>query len=397
MTFRGHNVLRALLSALLLLPLAACEPEEQGGNGSLGISLRNSSLDAPAGSTWVTVNASGSWTITVSFDGGEWAVVDPSSGSGSRADVRFRYEANESSEPRTAVLTIRSGKLSAVAQVTQYGAENKPSGGGSSAGGGADVAPFRWLELPATAAGDGLTFYSRDMDGRKYVSESRNGVRNWSNYWDAEEHMSLWVAYPLNRKLIGTGSRSNAWGFDPQMPISAQPDLTQGSYGGGWTRGHQIPSADRLSWSANVTTFYGTNMTPQEYDFNAGIWASLEGKVRSYADRADTLYVVTGCLYSDSNLFTGVSSGFPVRVPSHYFKALLFRGVSTYATDGFMAAGFLLPHDPSIARGNCLDYIMSVDELENLTGIDFFPNLADVLGPDKAGAIEAKTPSNWWK
>ena len=398
MMLRRSNILRALIPALLLVFAASCVPDEQGGDGSVSISLRNPSLEAASGSTWVTVNAQGSWNITLTFNGGEsdWASVEPTSGNGPRADIRFRYSANESTEPRTLTLGIHSGKASSSTTVTQYGIPDSTPVGPSSPN-GADVAPFSWLELPATKAGDGLAFYSRDMEGRKYVSEARNGVRNWSNYWDPTEHLSLWVAYPLNRKLIGSGSRSNLWGLDPQIPAELQPNLTGGSYGGGWTRGHQIPSADRLSWNPNVTTFYGTNMTPQDYDFNSYIWANLEGKVRNYASRADTLYVVTGCLYQDSFRFTGTSSGFSVKVPTHYFKALLFRGSSTYATDGFMAAGFLLPHDSSIAGGNCLDYIMSIDDLESQTGIDFFPNLGDVIGREKAGAIEAQTPSNWWK
>jgi len=255
-----------------------------------------------------------------------------------------------------------------------------------------------WLELPATVADDGREVLVHAMDGGKYVSQSQNGTRNWSCYWDYEEHLSPWVAYPLNNSLKGSGSRSNAWGFDPLLPTSLQPNLTNGSYGGGWTRGHQIPSADRLAtYAANASTFVPTNMTPQDYDFNCSIWADLENRVRSYASQSDTLYVVTGCCFENSSRWSGNSSGFSVKIPTHYFKALLYKGSASAAkaTDGYMAAGYLLPHDSGIAEGNYKNYILSVDHLEEKTGIDFFPNLARKIGQDKADQIEA-TLLSWW-
>ena len=388
--------LRHILPFALSLLLAACVTDADD-DGVLSVVPRSTELECDGGSVWVNVVADGMWIIDLEYPAGVagWATMDPSSGEGARSNVRMRYDTNDAEEPRIVFLVLRSSGREARAQVTQYG-----TGGyinpDATPGNGFDKAPYGWLELPATSEKDGLTFYAHNNDGGKWTPA--DGARNWSMYWDAAVHMSQWVAYPLNKKLIGNGSRSNAWGFDPLIPIDEQPDLTQGSYGGGWTRGHQIPSADRLTWNQNVTTFYGTNMTPQQYDFNGGIWAGLEGKVRSYAGLADTLYVVTGCLYSDSSLYTGFSSGFSVKVPTHYFKALLYRGNSTYASaDGFMAAGFLLPHDSSIAYGNFLDYIMSVDALEKQTGIDFFPSLVSLLGKEKADAIEAQEPSSWWK
>ena len=388
--------LRHILPLALSLLLTACVSDVYG-DGDLSIVPRSTELSCDGGSVWVNITAEGTWTVDLMYPPGvsEWATMDPSSGEGNRSDVRMRYDANDAEEPRIVYLVLNSWQGEARAQVTQMGTGGYVNPGAPSVN-GFDKAPYGWLELPATSEKDGLTFYAHNNDGGKWTPA--DGVRNWSMYWDASVLMAQWVAYPLNKKLIGNGSRSNAWGFDPLIPIDAQPDLTQGSYGGGWTRGHQIPSADRLTWNQNVTTFYGTNMTPQQYDFNGGIWAGLEGKVRSYAGLADTLYVVTGCLYSDSSRYTGFSSGFSVKVPTHYFKALLYRGQSTYASaDGFMAAGFLLPHDASIAYSSFLNYIMSIDALEKQTGIDFFPSLVTLLGKEKADAIEAQEPSSWWK
>ena len=393
-----RKVAAYLLCVQAFFRLVSCSPEGPDSGASVSISLRSQYLGAEAGSAWVSVGAQGSWTITLSFDGpGGWATVEPSSGSGTRADIRLRYEGNDTGAQRSVTLELRSG--AAVSSTSAVQSHDDGQGGGSEGSkGGTDTATFGWLELPATTSGDGLSFFSRDMEGRKYVSRDKNGMRNWSNYWDNSEHLSLWVAYPLNNALRSNGSRTNAWGLDPQLRDSDQPDLRGGSYGGGWARGHQIPSADRLPYAANVTTFYGTNMTPQNNQFNGGIWARLEEKVRDYASRADTLYVVTGCLYKDSEQVSGRSSGFAVRIPTHYFKALLYRGSSTYATaGGFNAAGFLLPHDSSISGESCFDYIMSIDELEEHTGIDFFPGLGAVTGEANASLIEAESPDGFWK
>ena len=246
-----------------------------------------------------------------------------------------------------------------------------------------------WLELPAYTEDDAHKALIHDMQGGKYVSQSASGVRNWTGYWNAGEHVCDWVAYPLNSSLRGSGSRSNQWGLDPLLPASEQPDLTSGSYGGGWTRGHQIPSADRLNYSANVSTFYGTNMTPQNYDFNGGIWANLENQVRSYSYQADTLYVVTGCMVANSTSYSGYNSGFSVKVPTHYYKALLSRKGSTYK-----AIGYYMPHSSSIATESFSNYAVTIDRLEELTGLDFFPNLKSIIGASAAEAIEATT-SGW--
>lgn len=383
----------ALAASLCLLPVSCAEQDPE--DNTAAITPRTTELEARGGSIFVSVTARAGWHISYeTSDEGTWASLSPVSGEGSKADVRLYYDANEGDQPRSIVLVLHPAKGPEVRSETLVQKSMFYASGDSY---GEDVASPKWLELPATVAGDGLDFFAHDMAGGAYVSQAVSGVRNWSFYWDYKEHMSLWVAYPLNNSLKGNGNRTNVWGLDPLLPADIQPNLIMGSYGGGWTRGHQIPSADRLTREANISTFYGTNMTPQDYNFNAGVWADLEGKVRSYASAADTLYVVTGCQYKDSATHSGNSSGFMVRIPTHYFKALLYKGPSTYATDGYMAAGFFLPHDTSISKASCLNYIRSIDTLEKETGIDFFPNLVALIGKDKADALEAAEPSKWWK
>ena len=362
---------------------------------------RSTYLSAEESSVWVDVTAKGDWLITLEFADAEggWATIAPETGTGKRSDVRLKVQANTGEDSRTVKLNLQTeGGQTASVSVEQQGA------GGSSQGQtgsyGYDVAPssLDWLELPAMVAGDGRELLIHDFEGGKYKNRSVSGVRNWSCYWDYDDHESLWVAYPLNNSLKGSGSRSNMWGYDALLPTSIQPDITGGSYGGGWTRGHQIPSADRLTTTAaNASTFVPTNMTPQDYDFNSKIWAGLEGYVRDYAAKADTLYVVTGALFDGSSRYSGNSTGFAVKIPTHYFKALLYKGSSTYATNGYMMAGFILPHDTSISGGNSKEYICTIDELEEQTGIDFFPNLALKIGKEAADRLEAEAPAYFWK
>lgn len=260
---------------------------------------------------------------------------------------------------------------------------------------GLDVATPRWLELPATKKGDGKEWFAHDMEGGDYFAKS-GAKRNWSFYYDYASFVSSWVAYPLNRDLIGSGSRTDAWGYDPLIPYTFQQNIITSAYGTGHSRGHQIPSADRLDYKANVSTFYATNMTPQESDFNGGVWEKLESKVRTYAKACDTLYVVTGCIVKDKTPVIKDKMNHSVKVPEGYYKALL--RYKKGASDGeYIACGFYYPHDATIAPDSFMDCIMSIDELESKTGMDFFVNLADRAGSDNVRKIKSQAPGNWWK
>lgn len=245
-----------------------------------------------------------------------------------------------------------------------------------------------WLELPATSAEDGHSFLHHTM----YIGSQE--VRNYSMYWDSHNMVARWVAYPLYRKAIGYGTRSDRWGLDPLLPRSGQPVLErtyESTDGNSYDRGHQIPSADRLSYESNVKTFYFTNMTPQLDELNGALWADLENKVRIWSKRSetDTLYVVTGCTVDDSDTFVKDNDGKQVTVPTHYYKALLrvYQG-------NYNAIGFWLEHKKYDNNKTDKSIAVSIDELETLTGEDFFVNLPDGI----ESSVEAADPKtdNWW-
>ena len=116
--------------------------------------------------------------------------------------------------------------------------------------------------------------------------------------------------------------------------------------------------------------FVMTNMTPQRHEINSGAWSTLEQKERLWAQRDSAIIIVAGPIYDAADKERIGSSG--VRVPSAFFKVLLAPYV-----DHPRAIGFIYPN--MTAPGNMQDYAMSVDEVERLTGLDFFSALPDSL------------------
>lgn len=256
----------------------------------------------------------------------------------------------------------------------------------------------RYLEEPARIEGEGpyVTSYTT-LDG-KYM-------RSYSYRYDSERHVSLWVAYPLNSALIGSGSRGEGWQPDPSISESVQPVLYKGfRYGSGYDRGHQIPSADRLDPEANRQTFLFTNATPQLHDFNGGIWAELEKVVRTWAKRSDTLYVVTGIIPGESVI--NDNAGKSVNIPAAYYKTILRRHTDKKGTVRWSACAILLPHE-NLQVGTWQqnlsffrEHSLSLVELEKLTGERYYPLLATILDEVSEKRIREASPSEttwWWR
>lgn len=401
----------AALAVVFAGLVSACESAEPSVDYEATIVPRSSTVQSGDGSVFVEITAKGDWNVELEYPAGTdaWATMDPPSGNGNLGSARLRYSQNTSEDSRSVRLILKSsGKEVSSATVYQEGAGggpvNGPDDGAFSAG---------WLELPETKAGDGRVVLAHDMTGKQYLNEKQSGVRNWTAYWDYDEHLSQWVAYPLNTSLAGNQKFDYLWGFDPLLPSSMQPNITMHSYGGvgfngkNWNRGHQLPRADRQVTQMSVaSTCYPTNMTPQDGSFNSGIWVNLENAVRNFAGRSDTLYVVTGCMWNESKKYTQPYSDtqFAVKVPNAYFKALLFRSIYNPTgkyyihadeTKGFMAVAYYIPHDTNISGKPYNDYQITVDRLEEITGIDFFVNLPGQIGEDLAKKVESEVASFW--
>lgn len=392
-----------ICAGVVMLALSSCG---SGGKEDVlppTVEVKTAVVEAGGYSQFIYVKASSSWRITItSVDGGEpvdWIIADPSSGSGDK-DVTLKVEANKSEKERSAVITVENsaGKASKTISQKAKGSEVKPDPTPS----GGNLSPKTgWMELPAIP--EGMDAFTHSM------TVGSVSTRNYSFLWDYSNLVAPWVAYPLCVwNMSGKAGRTNAWDLDPLLPANKQPVLTRGFSEGnaGWfARGHQIASADRqTSYSSNAMTFYGTNMTPQiNNGFNADIWANLEGKVRSWAGRSDTLYVVTGCVidYKDGETvkYAVDNYGKKVTVPTAYYKVVLrYMKNSTVGYSGYSACAVWLDHKVYSTKNIDSKYSMSVKDLEKKVGMDFFVNLPAVVGEEMAAKIESEDPSkvSWW-
>lgn len=394
-----------ICAGVVMLALSSCG---SGGKEDVlppTVEVKTTVVEAEGRSQYIYVKASSSWKITLtSVDGGapvDWIIAAPSSGSGN-TDVTLNVAANESEQERSAVLTVENSAGKASKTISQKGKkpEIKPD---------PDPTPepkpneTGWLELPSVPAGTDFFAHSMTIGSVK--------TRNYSFIWDYDNLVAPWVAYPLCKwNMASNVKRTNAWALDPLLPESKQPVLYRGFSKGnnGWyARGHQIPSADRLtSYESNAMTFYGTNMTPQiQEGFNGDIWATLEGMVRSWANKSDTLYVVTGCVidYKDGETvkYAVDNNGKKVTVPTAYYKVVLrYMKNSTVGYSGYSACAVWLDHKVYSTKTIDYSYSMSVDDLEEKLGIDFFVNLPAKVGEDVAARIEAEEPKSvtwWWR
>ena len=362
------------------------------------LEVRTNPMPSGGGQQFLSVRASGDWTLTVLDQSGGavgWVSVSPGIGNGSKSSVLLKVDANPGESSRTAVLTLTAGSARTALTLTQKGAVGDP---GEDPGDDPGVVNAGWMELPAIPENSDWGFFSHDMT----LGSVR--TRNYSFSWDYDNLVAPWVAYPLCKWNIGTGSRTNAWGLDPKLPSNKQPVLFKGFSSGnaGWmARGHQLPSADRLTKGCNEMTFYGTNMTPQIQDhFNGDIWANLEGKVRSWANKSDTLYVVTGCVTEGSTKYCYDNDGKKVTIPTAYYKAVLryMRSSTTLGFQGYMGCAIWLDHKEYSSSSISSSYSMSIDELEEKLGIDLFANLPARIGESDAAKVEAQNPADisWW-
>ena len=384
------RVFSALIMALILV--SSCELIQKDRNEQPEVSVRNSRLGPDATQEMVSVKYSGDWTLWLISDNGpvDWARLSVTSGTGNRSSVILTCDKNEGLVSRTLKIVIDTGSRCAECAVLQLGRGDGTSNPNMYTLAADDLKSSGWLELPAMD-NPNLGYY-----GHGFYMENKR-FRNYSFGWSQSDRVSVWVAYPLcERYTRKTVNRKDEWDLDPNLgSLSSNPD---GSYGGSYVRGHQLPSADRLcSREANRQTFYGTNITPQLSSHNSGIWETLEGKIRTIANKSDTTYVVTGVVLSPSGEKTTDASGQSMTVPTAYFKAVLrYSASSEYGN--WNAAGFYLEHR-SYTGGLKPDYSMSIDELEKKTGLDFFVNLPVVVGESKAASIEAADPANvllWW-
>ncbi len=227
---------------------------------------------------------------------------------------------------------------------------------------------------------------------------------------DNDHRVPEWVGYRLTSEmLLGNAQRSDDFRADARLPAGQRAELVD-YVDSGYDRGHMAPAAAfRRSEEAMSQTFLLSNMTPQTPSLNRQMWRLLEEDVRELARAAGSTWVFTGSLFLDEtgaltepSTFIGANR---VAVPTHFYKAMLalspaFSANAAYAGNtgsAGNAAGsltlfaLLMPNQTDPLDGAPADYLVSVDLVEALSGLDFFSALPDALEE----SLEEKTAATW--
>ena len=358
------------------------ELPDNPGNTNQGIaSIDQTQINANGGGFIIRVKADGTWQASSSET---WCTLSRTSGNGN-GSISGYMKANTGAE-RSVIITITAGKEEAKFTLKQLAGNGsnpvpdpeKPSGYAS------------MLEIPALKGGSMNQFitHTTKRNGKDYPTYSLEYSYKYKH--------SYWIAYRFDNTTGGNVGRNEAYKPDPELPsqyAAKHNDYTNSGY----TRGHLCASSDRqYSKEANQQTFYMSNISPQSgngFKQSGSAWNTGEDKVQAWgyniSRSTDTLYVVKG-----GTIGEGMIKGYiknEIAIPKYFFMAVLFR-----SGDNYKAIGFYMPHenlkdDPD--KKDPKKYLMSIDALEQETGIDFFHNLPDNI----ENTVEATYNVNDWQ
>lgn len=270
-----------------------------------------------------------------------------------------------------------------------------------------------WLEIPAAMDGSEMVM----MEGSNtenlfthtfyYNSTADATDRNYTVCYDTQALTTLWVAYPLNSSHLGGSYGDSSWAYvdSSLLPYDCQANVKGGSYYlnsvNNYSRGHLVPDASRTTTKLmNEQTFVSVNSVPQiQSNFNSGVWSTLEGELRKRVTSAnESLYIVTGTMCPQANDGNGTitmeatydKDNKQIPAPRYFYKVVLKVDNEENPTSA-QAIGFWYTNQAHSGGYADSGYIKSVDQIEELTGLDFFVNL-----PDKLEATAEAQTSKWW-
>ena len=197
--------------------------------------------------------------------------------------------------------------------------------------------------------------------------------------YDKKTKTPQWVAWELTKEET-KGNHERTDKFLPDPNVEGAKVVTTDYTGSGYDRGHMAPAGD-MKWSkkAMEESFYMSNICPQIHHLNTGDWNELEANTRKWARRYGSVYVTCGPIYNGSRRTQYIGKN-RVKVPDAFFKVILIQSPKKTC-----ALGFFFENEAGQRPLN--EYLVSVDYLEQTTGIDFFPALPDEL----ENVLEAET------
>jgi endonuclease G len=197
-----------------------------------------------------------------------------------------------------------------------------------------------------------------------------------------------WVSWHLASSWLGSTPRQDDFRNDATLPAGWYQVQGTDYSGSGFDRGHHCPSADRtLTVADNSSTFLMTNMLPQSPDNNQGPWANMENYLRTLVTSGNELYVVlggsgSGGTGSNGGTTTTIAGG-KVAVPSQVWKVVIVLPAGTNdvsrVTTSTRTIAVIMPNAQGIRTADWKTYRVSVDQVETLTGYNFFSNVPDTI------------------
>lgn len=212
--------------------------------------------------------------------------------------------------------------------------------------------------------------------------------KNYTLRYEEEYEVPAWVAYKLRGEYTkGIANRAGNQ-FIPDRKVKDNSALTGDYSNTGYDRGHMLPAADfKCCQELMNETFFMSNICPQVPDFNRGIWENIEERVRGWAVRDEEVFVVTGPVLRKGLPTIGRYNN--VAVPEYFYKIVLFYQPKSNKKPRMIA--FLLPNEGLFGK-RMNSYVVSVDEVEKATGLDFFAKLP----ADIQTKLEANSSWNDW-
>lgn len=203
---------------------------------------------------------------------------------------------------------------------------------------------------------------------------------------------SEWSAYKLTREdLNGTADRKNNFVQDNAILTGTVSDSVYKNTG--FQKGHLTPAGDMTRNSdAMYDSFYISNICPQYSSLNTGKWSTLESKVREWCNSFGQVYVVSGPILERlATEYDSLGTNDKIIIPEYFYKVIFTYKTNNDGTYTPMSIGFVMPNQKCDA--DLFDYAVSVDSIEERTGLDFFSALDDAT----ENLIESSFDAAMWK
>ena len=212
---------------------------------------------------------------------------------------------------------------------------------------------------------------SADTDNLKYgIPRETDAILDRVGFalgYSVSHRQALWVSYILTAEEVESQEAKRQSHFKTDIEVPGDPVSPKEYIHSGLDRGHLAPAADMaFSIEAMKNSFLMSNISPQQPDFNRGIWNRLESFTRKLASRYHTVVVITGPVFTS----TPPNLHHNLLIPDAFFKVIY---IPTSIPEQMI--GFLIPNKSS--NKEIFYFIKTVDEIENITGMDFFSNLPE--------------------